>query len=45
MVNQAFEAFGTTVLDPLRNQDVRAGLPATNDNALSNSSYTSGAPN
>ena len=46
VVNQAFEAFGTTVLDPLRNQDVRAGLlPATNDNALSNSSYTSGAPN
>ncbi|MFK7864916.1 MAG: TonB-dependent receptor [Pseudohongiellaceae bacterium] len=46
VVNQAFEAFGTTVLDPLRNQQVRAGLlPATNDNALSNSSFTSGSPN
>lgn len=46
VVNQAFEAFGTTVLDPLRNQAVRAGLlPATNDNAQSNSSFTSGSPN
>ncbi len=46
VVNQAFEAFGTTVLDPLRNQQVRAGLlPATNENAQSNSSFTSGAPN
>lgn len=46
VVNQAFEAFGTTVLDPLRNQEVRAGLlPATNENALSNSSFTSGSPN
>ena len=46
VVNQAFEAFGTTVLDPLRNQDVRAGLlPATNENAQSNSSFTVGSPN
>ncbi|MEZ5492775.1 MAG: TonB-dependent receptor [Gammaproteobacteria bacterium] len=46
VVNQAFEAFSTTVLDPLRNQDVRAGLlPATNDNGIANSSFTSGAPN
>ena len=46
VVNQAFEASSTTVLDPLRNQSVRAGLlPATNDNALSNGSYTSGSPN
>ncbi|MXX05676.1 MAG: TonB-dependent receptor [Gammaproteobacteria bacterium] len=46
VVNQAFEAFGTSVLDPIRNQDVRAGLlPATNDNAQSNSSFTVGAPN
>ncbi|MFK7864915.1 MAG: TonB-dependent receptor [Pseudohongiellaceae bacterium] len=46
VVNQAFEAFATTVLDPLRNQQVRAGLlPATNDNALSNDSFTSGSPN
>jgi outer membrane receptor protein involved in Fe transport len=46
VLNQAFEAFGTTVLDPLRNQGVRAGLlPATNENALSNSSFTAGAPN
>lgn len=46
VVNQAFEAFGTTVLDPLRNQDVRAGLlPATNENAISNASFTVGAPN
>ncbi|NKB33207.1 MAG: TonB-dependent receptor [Pseudomonadales bacterium] len=46
VVNQAFEAFGTTILDPLRNQDVRAGLlPATNENAQNNFSFTVGKPN
>ncbi len=46
VVNQAFEAFGTTLLDPLRNQDVRAGLlPATNENAQNNFSFTVGQPN
>ena len=46
VVNQAFEASSTSVLDPIRNQDVRAGLlPATNENAQSNSSFTVGAPN
>ena len=46
VVNQAFEAFGTSVQDLLRNQQVRAGLlPATDANAIQNSSYTSGAPN
>ncbi len=46
VVNQAFEAFGTNLQDPLRNQAVRAGLlPATDANALQNFSYTSGAPN
>jgi len=46
VVNQAFEAFGTTVQDPLRNQKVRAGLlPAVDANAIANSSYTTGSPN
>ena len=46
VVNQAFDAFGTTILDPLRNQDVRAGLlPPTAENAQANDSYTVGAPN
>lgn len=46
VVNQAFEAFATSVQDPLRNQRVRAGLlPATDANAIQNGSYTSGAPN
>ena len=46
VVNQAFEAFGTTIQDPIRNQKVRAGLlPATNENAQSNSSYTRGRAN
>ncbi|MEX2470297.1 MAG: TonB-dependent receptor [Pseudohongiellaceae bacterium] len=46
VVNQAFEASGTTFQDPLRNQDVRAGLlPATNENAQSNFSFTVGNPN
>ena len=45
VVNQAFEAFGTTVQDPLRNQKVRAGLlPAIDANAIANGSYTSGSP-
>lgn len=46
VVNQAFEAFETSVLDPLRNQHVRAGLlPATNANGIGNDSFTVGAPN
>ncbi len=46
VVNQAFEAFATSILDPLRNQDVRAGLlPATNENAQANGSFTVGKPN
>ena len=46
VVNQAFEAFGTTVLDPLRNPRVRAGLdPATNEFGQNNFSFTVGAPN
>lgn len=46
VVNQAFDAFSTTILDPLRNQDVRAGLlPPTTENSLANSSYTVGSPN
>jgi len=46
VVNQAFEASGTTFLDPLRNQDVRAGLlPATNENAINQFSFTVGNPN
>lgn len=46
VVNQAFEASGTTFQDPLRNQDVRAGLlPATNENAQNNFSFTVGRPN
>ena len=46
VVNQAFEAFGTTIQDPIRNQEVRAGLlPATDANSQANFSYTRGAPN
>ncbi|MFL2872532.1 MAG: TonB-dependent receptor domain-containing protein [Pseudohongiellaceae bacterium] len=46
VVNQAFEANGTSIQDPLRNQSVRAGLlPAIDANAVQNSSYTRGAPN
>ena len=46
VVNQAFEANGTTIQDPLRNQRVRAGLlPATNANAQGNFFYTKGRPN
>ena len=46
VVNQAFEANGTSIQDPLRNQRVRAGLlPAIDANAVQNSSYTRGAPN
>lgn len=46
VVNQAFEASGSTFQDPLRNQDVRAGLlPATDEHAQSNFSFTVGKPN
>ena len=46
VVNQAFEAFGTSIQDPIRNQKVRAGLlPATNENAIANGSYTRGRAN
>ena len=46
VVNQAFEASSTNIQDPIRNQRVRAGLlPATNANAISNFSFTRGAPN
>jgi len=46
VVNQSFEAFGTTIVDPLRNQDVRAGLlPAINENGQNNFSFTLGNPN
>ena len=46
VINQAFESFGTTVLDPIRNQSVRAGLlPAINANGIANGSFTIGAPN
>ncbi|MSR11133.1 MAG: TonB-dependent receptor [Gammaproteobacteria bacterium] len=46
VVNQSFESFGTTVLDPIRNQSVRAGLlPAVNANGIANGSFTIGAPN
>lgn len=46
VVNQAFEAFGGTIVDPLRNQSVRAGLlPPTNDNGLSNAFFTAGQGN
>ncbi len=46
VINQAFEAFGTTIQDPIRNQEVRAGLlPAINENAQANFSYTRGQAN
>ena len=46
VVNQAFEANGTTIQDPIRNQEVRAGvLPATNENAIANFFYTRGRAN
>jgi len=46
VINQAFEAFGTTIQDPIRNQKVRAGLlPATNENSVANFSYTRGQAN
>ncbi len=46
VVNQAFEAFAGSIIDPIRNQQVRAGLlPATNDNGLSNAFFTAGQGN
>jgi outer membrane receptor protein involved in Fe transport len=46
VVNQAFEAFAGTIVDPIRNQSVRAGLlPATNANGLSNTFFTAGQGN
>ncbi len=46
VVEESFEAFAASFQDPLRRQEVRAGLlPPTNENARSNSSYTVGAPN
>lgn len=45
IVEEGFEAASITFRDPLRNQAVRAGLlPATNENALPNQTYTLGAP-
>ncbi|MCH7817063.1 MAG: TonB-dependent receptor, partial [Proteobacteria bacterium] len=46
VVEESFEAFGTAVQDPIRNQKVRAGLlPPTNENAQRNGSFTLGKPN
>lgn len=45
IVEQGLEASRNTFRDPLRNQAVRAGLlPASNANALPNSTYTVGVP-
>lgn len=45
IVYEGLEAGSVTFRDPLRNQAVRAGLlPATNDHAMPNMSYTLGAP-
>ena len=42
---EGLESSSTTFRDPLRNQEVRAGLvPANNENALPNSTYLMGAP-
>lgn len=46
VVEESFDAFAAGFQDPLREQEVRAGLlPPTNENARSNFSYTVGAPN
>lgn len=46
VVEESFESFGTAVQDPISNQRVRAGLvPATNENAERESTFTQGAPN
>lgn len=46
VIEESFESFGTSVQDPISNQAVRAGLlPATNENAERESSFTKGAPN
>ncbi|MFM1897005.1 MAG: hypothetical protein RLZZ385_2079, partial [Pseudomonadota bacterium] len=45
IIGDGLDASSTTFLDPLRNQQVRAGLlPPTFDNAVLTSSYTLGAP-
>lgn len=46
VVFESFESFGTSVLDPISNQAVRAGLvPAINENGEPEGSFTIGAPN
>ena len=46
VVFESFEAFGTTVQDPISNPLVRAGLlPPTNENAEPEGSFTVGSPN
>ena len=46
VVFESFEAFGITVQDPISNQLVRAGIvPATNENAEPEGSFTVGTPN
>lgn len=45
IVREGLEASGATFRDPIRNQAVRAGvLPATNENAEPNFTYTLGTP-
>lgn len=46
VIEESFESFSTSVQDPISNQMVRAGLvPATNENAERETSFTRGAPN
>lgn len=46
VIFESFEAFSTTVQDPISNQLVRAGIvPPTNENAEPEGSFTVGAPN
>ncbi|MEX0617764.1 MAG: TonB-dependent receptor [Pseudohongiellaceae bacterium] len=45
IVFEGLEAAGATFRDPIRNQDVRAGLlPPTNENAIPGFTYTLGGP-
>jgi iron complex outermembrane recepter protein len=45
IIYEGLEASSTNFRDPIRNQSVRAGiLPATNENAISNFTYTLGGP-
>ncbi len=45
IVEEGLEASSNTFRDPIRNQEVRAGLlPPTNEHALPNSTYTLGGP-